>query len=237
MFPANRNQMTINKIIMPALLLMLSLTSCAEKQTASNNDQTNNEVTVNFAADSSGYNRQATFASGCFWCVEGIYESVKGVREVVSGYAGGKTKNPTYESIGTGTTGHAEAVTVYYDSSLIDYPTLLKIYFASQDPTQVNGQGPDKGTQYRSIIFYRNDTEQQLAKSYINELNASGKYSAPVAAEVVSFTVFYEAEGYHQNYVELNPGNSYVQYESIPRIKKFQKLFPELLKPERSLLK
>lgn len=218
-------------------MLTISLASCAEQQTTDTAEKVRDKITGNFPADSSISYSQATFASGCFWCVEGIYESVKGVREVVSGYAGGKTKNPTYESIGTGTTGHAESVTVYYDSTIIDYPTLLKIYFASQNPTQVNGQGPDKGSQYRSIIFYRNKTEQELVKSYISQLNASGKYDAPIAAEVVPFTVFYEAEPYHQNYVQQHPDNSYVQYESIPRIIKFQKQFPELLKPERSMLK
>src|ERR1700704_1028960 len=137
--------------------------------------------------------KQATFAAGCFWCEEGVFESVKGVAEAESGYAGGNTKNPTYEEVESGITGHAETVNVYYDSTVVDYPTLLKVFFASQDPTQVNGQGPDTGTQYRSIVFYRNETEKKLTNEYIDQLNKSGKYSKPIAAQVVPFTVCWKA--------------------------------------------
>ncbi len=174
---------------------------------------------------------QATFAAGCFWCEEAIFESVKGVKEAVSGYAGGTKPNPSYYDLGSGPTCHAEMVNVYYDSSKIDYPTLLKIYFASQDPTQVNGQGPDQGEQYRSIVFYRNDAEKRMAKKYIDQLNASGKYKAPIAVQLVAFTKFWEAEGYHQNYVKRHPTSPYVLGESIPRIRRFQKQFPDLIKP------
>ncbi len=166
---------------------------------------------------------KATFAAGCFWCEEAIFESVKGVREAISGYAGGTTENPTYEEVGSGQTGHAETVEVYYDSSKISYPELLKVYFTSQDPTQVNGQGPDHGTAYRSIVFYRNDTEKQLTEQYIRDLDKSGKYSKPIAVQVMPFTKFWPAEDYHQNYVELNPGDRYVQLESIPRLKRAKK--------------
>lgn len=175
---------------------------------------------------------QATFAAGCFWCEEAIFESVKGVSEAVSGYAGGTRPNPSYYDLGNGPTCHAEMVNVYYDSSKIDYPTLLKIYFASQDPTQVNGQGPDQGEQYRSIVFYRNDSEKNMAKNYIDQLNASGKYQDPIAVQLVPFTKFWEAESYHQNYVKRHPTSPYVLGESIPRIRRFQKQFPELIKPD-----
>ncbi len=117
---------------------------------------------------------QATFAAGCFWHEEALFESVKGVREAISGYAGGHASKPTYESIESGSTGHAETVNIYYDSSIITFPTLVKLYFAGQDPTQVNGQGPDQGTQYRSIAFYRNNAEQLMIEDYIKKLNASG---------------------------------------------------------------
>lgn len=173
---------------------------------------------------------KATFASGCFWCVEAIYESVKGVKEAVSGYAGGTEANPSYEEVGSGSTGHAETVQVYYDPKEVSYETLLKVYFGSEDVTQVNGQGPDRGTQYRSIIFYRNPQEKMEAENYIKQLNASGKYSSPVAAQVMPFTKFWEAENYHQNYVEHNPNVPYVRGESIPRIKRFQAQYPELIK-------
>lgn len=175
---------------------------------------------------------QATFASGCFWCVESVFESVKGVEEAVSGYAGGTKANPTYEEVGSGRTNHAEAVTVYYDSSMVDYPTLLKVFFASQDPTQVNGQGPDHGRQYRSIVFYNNAQEKKLAEDYMAKLTASKKYSEPITVEIQPFTKFWEAEDYHQNYVVNNPNVGYVRMESIPRIKRFQAQYPELIKPD-----
>ncbi len=176
---------------------------------------------------------QVTFAAGCFWHEEAMFESVKGVKEAISGYAGGSTKNPTYESIEEGNTGHAETVNVFYDSSVITFPTLLKIYFAGQDPVQVNGQGPDRGTQYRSIAFYRNATEKSLIENYIKSMNASGKYKRAVAAQVMPFTKFWEAESYHQNYIQHNPDGGYVQHVSIPEIKKLQKEFPQLIKPDR----
>ncbi len=172
---------------------------------------------------------QATFAAGCFWHEEAMFESIKGVKEVVSGYAGGTTKNPTYESIETGTTGHAETVNIYYDSTVITYPTLLKLFFAGQDPTQVNGQGPDRGSQYRSIVFYRNAAERKLTEEYIKKIQPL--HRKPIAAQLMPFTRFWKAEGYHQNYIELNPGGRYVQMVSIPEIKKVQKEFPQLVKP------
>ena len=173
---------------------------------------------------------QATFASGCFWCMEGVYESVKGVQEVVSGYAGGKEPNPTYEKVGSHTTGHAETVQVYYDSSVVSYATLLKVYFASQNPTQVNGQGPDIGASYRSIIFYRTPEEKMEAEKYIAEIQKN--YTEPIAAQLVPFEKFWKAEDYHQDYIQNNPDVPYVKMESIPRIKRFQKQLPELIKPD-----
>lgn len=176
---------------------------------------------------------QATFASGCFWCMEGVYESVKGVEEVVSGYAGGEEANPTYEQVGGHTTGHAETVQVYYDSSLVSYATLLKVYFASQDPTQVNGQGPDQGASYRSVIFYRTAAEKSEIENYISIIQKN--YDKPIAAQVVPFTKFWEAEAYHQDYIKNNPDVPYVRGESIPRIKRFQKQYPDLIKPDHTL--
>ena len=173
---------------------------------------------------------QATFASGCFWCMEGVYESVKGVQEVVSGYAGGKEPNPTYEQVGSHTTGHAETVQVYYDSAVVSYATLLKVYFASQDPTQVNGQGPDHGASYRSIIFYRTPEEKMQSEKYIAEVQKN--YTEPIAAQLIPFEKFWKAEDYHQDYIQNNPDVPYVKMESIPRIKRFQKQYPELIKPD-----
>lgn len=184
------------------------------------------------AVDLSKYS-QATFASGCFWCVEAVFESVKGVHEAESGYAGGKEPNPTYEQVGAHETGHAEAVQVYYDPAVVSYATLLKVYFGSQDPTQVNGQGPDRGAPYRSMIFYRNNGEKVQAQNYITEIQSN--YSSPIAAQLVPFEKFWIAEDYHQDYVRHNPTAGYVQGESIPRIKRFQQKFPELIKPTHKL--
>lgn len=173
---------------------------------------------------------QATFAAGCFWHEEALFESIKGVQEAISGYAGGSTKNPTYESIETGTTGHAETVNVYYDPAVVSYATLLKVYFEGQNPTQVNGQGPDRGPQYRSIVFYRNNEEKQQITDYIKSIQPN--YKAPIAAEIKPFTTFWRAEDYHQNYIENNPNGGYVQHVSIPEIKHLQKAMPQLIKPD-----
>jgi len=172
---------------------------------------------------------RAYFASGCFWCVEAVYESVKGVKEAVSGYSGGHTENPTYESSNTGTTGHAEAVEVIYDPEKVSYATLVDVFFGSHDVTQVNGQGPDIGSQYRSIIFYQNEEQKKIIEEKIAALN---KQLAPkeVAAEVYPFDKFWIAEDYHQDYEKNNPNDPYVRGVSLPRLKKFQAKFPELLK-------
>ena len=183
-------------------------------------------------ADTTRYGKLDTayFASGCFWCVEAVYEHLYGVKEAVSGYSGGTTKNPTYEQVGAHETGHAESVMVFYDPKLISYESLVRVYFASQNPTQVNGQGPDRGSPYRSIIFYRNPSEQKISEDYKKKLGESGKFSAPIAAEIILFSVFYKAEDYHQNYERLHPENPYVQGVSVPRIRQAEAQFPELLK-------
>lgn len=171
---------------------------------------------------------KAYFASGCFWCVEAIYESVNGVDEVISGYAGGFTENPTYDASNTGRTGHAEAVEVIYDPKVVSFETLIDVYFASQDPTQVNGQGPDRGSQYRSIIFYQNEVQKQII---IKKKEALAKrLNKTIAAEIYPFLKFWIAEAYHQNYERLHPENRYIQGVSIPRLKRFQALMPEVLK-------
>ncbi len=202
--------------------MMVGGFSCYSQKTVKKSDKTE---------DLSKYSK-ATFAAGCFWHEEALFESVKGVKEAVSGYAGGTSQNPSYESIETGNTGHAETVMVYYDPSQVSYSTLLKVYFAGQDPTQVNGQGPDRGTQYRSIAFYTNDTEKKEIEDYISKMNASKKYDAPIAAQVMPLKKFWVAEDYHQDYIVNNPNGGYVQNVSIPEIQHFQKQYPELVKPD-----
>ena len=224
--------MTRTIAFLSAILIAASLTSCGQ----SVSHQTAETVAANFRKDQvpkdlSKYS-QATFAAGCFWHEETLFESIKGVVNAVSGYAGGTKRNPTYEDVETGTTGHAETVNVYYDSTKISYATLLQIYFESQeDPTQVNGQGPDEGTQYRSIVFYRNTTEKAMAQQYIDKLNKSGRYKRPVAAQVVPYTLFWQAEGYHQRYINTHTDEPYVSNVSIRDIARFQSAHPELIKP------
>ncbi|RCW90172.1 peptide-methionine (S)-S-oxide reductase MsrA [Winogradskyella arenosi] len=171
---------------------------------------------------------RAYFASGCFWCVEAVYESVKGVDESISGYAGGFTENPTYAASNTGKTGHAETVEIIYDPELVSFSELVDVYFGSQNPTQVNGQGPDHGSQYRSIIFYQNEAQKQIIEQ--KKASLAKKLDAPIAAEVYPFQKFWLAEDYHQNYERLHPENPYIQKVSIPRLQKFKSKFPALLK-------
>mgnify|MGYP003676507877 FL=1 len=171
----------------------------------------------------------AYFASGCFWCVEAIFESVNGVEEAVSGYAGGNTLNPTYEKIGTGKTGHAETVAVYYNPKVVSFETLVTVFFGSHNPTTKNGQHPDYGTQYRSIAFYKTAKEKQIIEDAIKQLNVD-VYKRKIATEVTKFTKFYKAEDYHQDFERRNPNQSYVKAVSVPRLNKFKKKFPKLLK-------
>ncbi|WP_298767484.1 peptide-methionine (S)-S-oxide reductase MsrA [uncultured Polaribacter sp.] len=173
----------------------------------------------------------AYFASGCFWCVEAIFESVNGVEEAISGYAGGNTLNPTYQKIGTGTTGHAETVAVYYNPNKVTFKTLVTVFFGSHNPTTVNGQHPDYGTQYRSIAFYETDQEKQIIESAIKNLNET-VYQGKIATEVAKLKKFYKAEDYHQDFERRNPNQGYVKAVSIPRLNRFKKKFPELLKEE-----
>jgi len=171
---------------------------------------------------------KAYFASGCFWCVEAIYESVKGVEESISGYAGGHTKNPTYEGSNTGRTGHAEAVEIIYNPEIVSFETLVDVYFASQNPTQVNGQGPDRGSQYRSIIFYQNDVQKKIIEA--KKAALAKRLGKTIAAEVYPFQKFWIGESYHQNYERLHPNNGYIRNVSIPRLKRFQAKMPQVLK-------
>ncbi len=176
----------------------------------------------------------ATFAGGCFWCTEAVFERTVGVIDVVSGYTGGKEQNPTYYQVGSGKTGHTEAIQIYYDSTAIDYPTLVKVFMGTHDPTQLNRQGPDVGTQYRSGIYYRNAVEEKIVRDYVAELESEGKYDQPIVTEVAAFTKFWLAEDYHQDYYEIpkNHTNPYVQRITKPKVIKFLKNYPELVKQE-----
>lgn len=172
----------------------------------------------------------ATFGSGCFWCTEAIFLNVKGVEKVESGYSGGKVKNPTYREVCSGLTGHAEVVQVTYDPNVISYDELLEIFWQTHDPTTLNRQGADEGTQYRSVVFYHNDTQKALAEEYKKKLTEVKAFDNPIVTEISPFTVFYKAEDYHQNYYNLNGSAPYCSFVIKPKLDKFKKVFKEKLK-------
>lgn len=173
---------------------------------------------------------KAIFAGGCFWCTEAIYQQIDGVKAVNPGYIGGTVANPSYNDVCSGTTGHAEAVEINYDPAKVSYVDLLKVFFATHDPTQLNRQGADVGTQYRSGVFYLNEAQKEAAKNYIEELNNSGKYSKLLVTEITKASTFYKAENYHQDYFERNPNQGYCQFVIEPKVSKFQKEFKDYLK-------
>ncbi|PHR26036.1 MAG: peptide-methionine (S)-S-oxide reductase [Fluviicola sp.] len=209
--------------LLSIILISFSMMSCAQSD-MSNSEHDSNSSEMNQSLDSL---QTAYFASGCFWCVEAVFESVKGVQEAVSGYSGGASKNPTYKEICTGKSGHAEAVKVYYDSSVVSYETLVEVFFNSHDPSTLNRQGPDSGTQYRSEIFYETDAEREISNKAIQALRASG---TKVTTAVSPLDVFWDAEDYHQDYERLNPNQSYIRAVSIPRLNAFKAKMPEVLK-------
>jgi peptide-methionine (S)-S-oxide reductase len=173
----------------------------------------------------------AVFAGGCFWGVEAVFERLKGVTDAVSGFSGGKAGTAHYDAVSTGKTGHAESVRVTYDPSQITYGQLLKVFFSvAHDPTELNRQGPDTGTQYRSAIFYANDEQKRIAEAYIQQLEQAGVFKKKIVTEVAAFTQFYPAEAYHQNYVANNPMNPYVMYNDAPKLGNLKKQYPQLCK-------
>jgi peptide-methionine (S)-S-oxide reductase len=174
----------------------------------------------------------AVFAGGCFWGVDAVFKHVKGVANVVSGYSGGSAATAKYMLVGTGTTGHAESVQVTYDPSKVSYPELLKIFFAvAHDPTQRNRQGPDVGTQYRSVIFYANEQQKDIAQRYIAQLDAAKAFDKPIATQIVPLDKFYPAEDYHQNYLALHPDQPYIVYNDLPKLAALKKEFPAWYRP------
>ena len=174
--------------------------------------------------------KTATFGSGCFWCTEAIFELVEGVVDVQSGYSAGDTENPTYKEVTSGTTNHAEVVSITYDPSKVSYLELLEIFWRTHDPTTLNRQGADVGTQYRSIILYHDDEQRDLATKTLEELDKSGSWKSPIVTKIEKFNKFYLAEDYHQDYYALNPNNSYCSYVISPKIDKFKKVFSDILK-------
>lgn len=172
----------------------------------------------------------ATFGAGCFWCVEAVFSELKGVISVLPGYSGGTVKNPSYEEVCTGTTGHAEVCQIVYNPAVISYDELLEVFWEVHDPTTLNRQGNDIGTQYRSAIFYHNDYQKKLAETYRKKLDESGAFSKPIVTQIVPFQAFYPAEDYHRDYFAKNPGQPYCQLVIAPKVDKFRKVFHSMLK-------
>ncbi|WP_246224988.1 peptide-methionine (S)-S-oxide reductase MsrA [Spirosoma terrae] len=203
-------------------LFAFTLNAGVRKQT----NKLNTVNTVTFAARLD----TATFATGCFWCTEAKFQQLKGVKKVVSGYIGGHVANPTYKQVCTGETGHAEACTIVYDPAQISYDDLLAAFFTAHDPTQLNRQGNDVGTQYRSAIFYHNASQKQKANYYITKLNTEKAYKSKIVTQVNPYTIFYKAEDYHQDYYNQNQGQPYCQIVIQPELAKFKKVFHDKLK-------
>jgi peptide-methionine (S)-S-oxide reductase len=169
------------------------------------------------------------FAGGCFWGIQAVFEHVKGVTKATAGYSGGNVKNPSYEDVSSGETGHAESVQVVYDPSKITFGQLLKVFFSvAHDPTQLNRQGPDEGTQYRSAVFYETPDQQRIAQAYVAQLTEARAFSRPIVTQIVPFTAFYRAEDYHQDYLVAHPDNPYIMINDLPKVSNLKRQFPAI---------
>ncbi len=208
-------------------LLVLTVSACGQNLN-SKKDMSKNEIKV--TAENSSTVDTITLGGGCYWCVEAVYEMLKGVIRVESGFSGGSVKNPSYRDVCSGITGHAEVVQITYDNTKTSLDEILKVFFTVHDPTTLNQQGADIGTQYRSVIFYRNQTQFEISKSVIDALNKEKVYEKPVVTELTEFSVFYKAEDYHQNYYEQNKEQPYCRMVIQPKIEKFEKIFKDRLK-------
>lgn len=212
------------KQILPVLVLAASL-ACAQTKVSFP------DPAVDIPASAAEGKQTAVLAGGCFWGVEAVFDHLKGVKNVVSGFAGGQKSTAHYETVSTGTTGHAESVQITYDPKQVTYGELLKVYFAvAHDPTELNRQGPDVGTQYRSAIFYENDEQKKVAEAYIKQLDDAHVFSRPIVTQVVPLHGFYAAESYHQHFLENNPNNPYIVYNDLPKLAALKKEFPAMCK-------
>ena len=224
-----------------ALILAVSLvatTACNARAGAASAAAPVPAPTVDASRASAAGQETTVVAGGCFWGIQAVFQHVKGVISATSGYSGGAAKTAEYEVVSTGQTGHAESVQIVYDPSQITYGQLLRVFFSvALDPTELNRQGPDEGTQYRSVLFYANDEQKHIAEAYIAQLNAAGVFHRPIATQVVPFEAFYPAEAYHQNYAEMNPMAPYIMYNDAPKVEHLRKEFPDLYEKKANLLK
>jgi len=213
-------KMAVFGIIFSALMQVTSCTQINHERKPITEDMMETQVKLD----------TATFGAGCFWCVEAVFQQLNGVHAVESGYSGGQTRNPTYKEVCTGNTGHAEACRITYDPALISYTELLEVFWKTHDPTTLNRQGGDLGTQYRSVIFYHNDTQQSLAMEMKSKLDAAGIWKDPIVTEIVPFKEFFVAEAYHQEYYFENTSQPYCSAVITPKLEKFRKVFADKLK-------
>lgn len=211
-----------------AAALTLALGPARSQEPAGPRSKPEEEATVDVSQDDGL--QAATFGGGCFWCTEAVFEQLNGVKSAVSGYAGGNVPFPSYKQVCTGLTGHAEVTQITYDPAVISYSELLEVFWKTHDPTTLNRQGPDVGTQYRSVIFTHDEEQDRLARTYKDKLNASGAFNAPIVTQIEPLNVFYPAEKYHQNYYRSNKFEGYCQYVIVPKLEKFRKVFKDKLK-------
>ncbi len=216
--------MNLKKYLLATLFAGSGLVSCAQSKNETSKEPGDMSIPKDTKTET------ATFGTGCFWCTEAQFQQLEGVLTVESGYSGGDRPNPTYEEVSTGNTGHAEVVQITYDPAKITFATLLEAFWLSHDPTQLNRQGNDVGTQYRGVIFYHNEEQRKEAEFYKKKLQESGSYSAPIVTEIAPFKAFYKAENYHQNYYNQNGSAPYCYYVVKPKLEKFKKAFAEKLK-------
>jgi peptide-methionine (S)-S-oxide reductase len=206
------------------------ITACGQSKMQNRMTNSDSHDTISKPLHSSGKIDTVTFGAGCFWCVEAVFQRIEGVISVNSGYSGGSIKNPSYKEVCAGVTGHAEVCQVVYDTTVVSFDVLLQVFWKTHDPTTLNRQGNDIGTQYRSAIFYHNEEQRVKAESYKQQLNAIAAYPDPIVTEIKPFTVFYPAEDYHQNYYNLNSSQGYCQYVIQPKLEKMEKVFKDKLK-------
>lgn len=214
----------LRSLLIP-VISFLALQSCAQKDNTVKTKKETKTMTMNNANLDT-----ATFGTGCFWCTEAVFQQLDGVEKVTSGYSGGSVTNPTYRQVCTGTTGHAECLNIVYDTSKISFDELLEVFWQVHDPTTLNRQGADIGTQYRSVIFYHNEAQKAKSEKYKAELDKSGAWDNPIVTTLEKFDTFYPAEDYHQNYYINNPEQGYCQFVIRPKVEKFEKVFKKKLK-------
>jgi methionine-S-sulfoxide reductase len=226
----------MNKRTIIALAAIVSTAACglalvfaATPETPNSREQSMPAHPDNSQPSDSTNLETATFASGCFWCSEAVFQQLRGVKSVVSGYSGGLVENPSYEQVCSGTTGYAEAIQVTFDPAVVPYSDLLQVFWQTHDPTTLNRQGNDIGTQYRSAVFYHGDEQRKEAEEYKQQLDESKTFKSPIVTEITQFTNFIPAEKYHQNYYQDNPNQGYCQYVIRPKVEKFRKEFTKLL--------